>query len=106
MPLHPHNNVRPHVQGRFEALYSARLARGGEIICITADISGGNTVQIATGTRDKCVQVWLFDSSAHELKAVHLKAYGDNKGIVPKALAFDANEDRDLYVFGLYDGGL
>ena len=106
MPLHPHNNVRLHVQGRFEALYSARLARGGEIICITADISGGNTVRIATGTRDKCVQVWLFDSSAHELKAVHSKAYGDNKGIVPKALAFDANEDRDLYVFGLYDGGL
>jgi hypothetical protein len=94
------------VQGRFEALYSACLAQGGEIICITANISGGNRARIATGTRDRCVQVWLFDSNNRELKAVYLKAYGDNKGIVPKALAFDANEDRDLYVFGLYDGGL
>lgn len=94
------------IQGRFEALYSARLARGGEIICIAADISGGNTTRIVTGTRDKCVQVWLFNSITRELNAVYSRAYGDDKGIVPKALAFDANEDRDLYVFGLYDGGL
>ena len=66
----------------------------------------GNTVQIATGTQDKCVQVWLFNSSTHELKVVHSKAYGGNKGIVPKALAFNTNEDQDLYIFGLYDGGL
>jgi len=94
------------IQGRFEALYSARLARGGEIICIAADISGGNTTRIAIGTSDKCVQVWLFNSITRELNAVYSRAYGDDKGIVPKALAFDANEDRDLYVFGLYDGGL
>ena len=106
MPLHPHNNVKPYVQGHFEALYSAHLARGGEIICIMADISGGNTVRIATGTQDKCIQVWLFDSNTCELKAVHSKADGDNKGIVPKTLAFDANEDQDLYIFGLYDGCL
>ena len=33
-------------------------------------------------------------------------AYCDGKGIMPKALAFDSNEEWDFYVFGLYDGGL
>lgn len=93
-------------QDRFEALHSARLARGEEITSITVDISAEKTVRIATGTRDRCVQVWLFDSSTRELKEVYSMAYGDGKGIVPKALAFDANEERDFYVFGLYDGGL
>jgi hypothetical protein len=93
------------IQGRFETLYSVRLARGEEIIFITADISGEKT-RIATGTRDKCVQVWLFDSSVQELKKVISMAYGDSKGIVPKMLAFDVNDERDFYVFGLYDGGL
>ena len=105
MPL-IHTTLNHTIQGRFESIYPACLARGGEIICITADISGGDKVQIATGTCDKCIQVWLFDSSTRELKAVHLKAYGDGKGIVPKGLAFNVNEEWDLYIFGLYDGGL
>jgi hypothetical protein len=37
---------------------------------------------------------------------MHSKGYGEGKGIVPKAMAFDDNEERDLYIFGLYDGGL
>ena len=93
-------------QGCFEPVHSARLARGEEITCITADISGEKTVRIATGTRDRCVQVWLFDSSTRELKKVYSMEYSSDKGIVPKALAFDSNEERDFYVFGLYDGGL
>ena len=93
-------------QGCFEAVHSARLARGEEITCITADISGEKTVRIATGTRDRCVHVWLFDSSTRELKKVYSMEYSSDKGIVPKALAFDSNEERDFYVFGLYDGGL
>ncbi|KAF8960568.1 hypothetical protein BDZ97DRAFT_1760683 [Flammula alnicola] len=93
-------------KGRFEVIFSARLARGGEIICIAADTSNGSTVRLATGTRDKCVQVWLFDSSSRKLSPVHSKAYGSEKEIVPKAVAFDDNDEQDLYIFGLYDGGL
>ena len=93
-------------QSCFEALYSACLAKGEEIISIIADISGKKTVQIATGTQDRCVQVWLFDLSTCTLKNAHLMMYGDGKGIMPKALAFDSNEEWDFYVFGLYDGGL
>ena len=87
-------------------MHSVRIAKGGEILSLAVDISGGIATQIATGTRDKCVQVWLFDSSSRTLQSVHSKAYGDDKSIVPKALAFADNEAKDLYVFGLYDGGL
>jgi len=51
------------------------------------------------------VQVWAFDSSSRTLLPIHSKSY-ENKDIVPKTVAFDKNEDRDLYVFGLFDGGL
>ena len=87
-------------------MHSVRIAKGGEILSLAVDISGGIATRIATGTRDKCVQVWLFDSSSRTLQSVHSKAYGDDKSIVPKALAFADNEAKDLYVFGLYDGGL
>ena len=33
-------------------------------------------------------------------------AYRDGKGIMPKALTFNSNEEQDFYVFGLYDRGL
>lgn len=70
------------------------------------DTSGGTATRIATGTRDKCVQVWLFDSSSRSLVSVHSSAFSQDKDIVPKSLAFENNEKKDLCVFGLYDGGL
>jgi hypothetical protein len=62
--------------------------------------------RIAIGTRDKCVQVWVFDSNNRKLDPVFSKGYSADKDIIPKALAFDSNPERDLHVFGLYDGGL
>jgi len=73
---------------------------------LTADTTRGNATRIATGTRDKCVQVWSFDSSSRKLDSIHSNAFGHGKDIVPKGLAFEGNEKQDLYVFGLYDGGL
>ena len=70
-----------------------------------ADTSRGSATHIAMGTRNKCVQVWSFDSSSRKLTSVYSNAFGD-KDIIPKGLAFDNNETQDLYVFGLYDGGL
>ncbi|KDR78697.1 hypothetical protein GALMADRAFT_137715 [Galerina marginata CBS 339.88] len=93
-------------QSRFEAVFSTRIARGGEILCVTADITGNDQTRIATCTRDKCVQVWLFNSANCQLVPVYSKAYKDNREIVPKSVAFDDNANRDLFVFGLYDGGL
>ena len=99
-------DLRHFKQGRFEFVQSVRIARGGEILCMTADISGGSSIRFATGTRDKCVQVWSFDSSSRKLTPIHSKAFADDKDIVPKALAFDGSKDQNLFVFGLYDGGL
>lgn len=72
---------------------------------LTADTTRGNATRIATGTRDKCVQVWSFDSSSRKLVSIHSNAFGE-KDVIPKGLAFEANEKQDLHVFELYDGGL
>ena len=87
-------------------MHSVQIAKGGEILSLVVDISRGIATWIATGTRDKCVQVWLFDSSGQMLQSVHSKAYGNDKSIVPKALTFADNKAKDLYIFSLYDGGL
>lgn len=73
---------------------------------MAVDTSGGSTTRIATGTRDKCVQVWSFDSSSRKLDSVHSNAFSQDKDIIPKSLAFENNEKRDLCVFGLYDGAM
>lgn len=98
----------PHVnpKGRFEAIHSVRIGRGGEILSLAADTTTGNTTRIATGTRDKCVQVWTFEPITPKLVSIHSSAFSENKDIVPKALAFDNDPNRDLYIFGIFDGGL
>ncbi|KIM34831.1 hypothetical protein M413DRAFT_32993 [Hebeloma cylindrosporum] len=88
----------------FQVVHSARVARGGEIICIATCFSEEGPVRLATSTRDKCVQIWNFDIKAHVLSPIHSKMYEKEKDIVPKALAFDSN--HDLFVFDLYDGGI
>ncbi len=86
-------------------VFSARLALGGEILSMTAHISP-SFARIATGSRDKCIQVWDFDSSTCELKTVYSRRHGAERDIVPKALVFDNNPDKDVFAFGLYDGGM
>lgn len=93
-------------QCRFEAVNSSRIARGGEIIYVATDVSTSETARIATCTRDKCVQVWTFNAGNRTLHPVYSKAYSEERDIVPKALAFDNNADHDIFIFGLYDGGL
>jgi hypothetical protein len=83
-----------------------RIAKGGEILCIAVDTSGGSSTRIATGTRDSCVLVWSFDSSSRKLQPLHAGSYGDGKDIIPKGLAFADNATKDLHVFGLHDGAV
>jgi hypothetical protein len=75
-------------------------------LSVVADTTGSDLTRVATCTRDKCVQVWLFNSANCKLVPVYSKLYKGDRETVPKALAFDDNADRDLFVFGLYDGGL
>lgn len=81
-----------------------RTTKGGEILYIAVDVSGVDSTRIAICGRDKCLQLWNFDSGARKLESIFAKSFGEDKDIVPKALAFDNNIDRDLFIFGLYDG--
>ncbi len=80
-----------------------RTAKGGEILHIAVDVSGLDSTRIAICGRDKCLQLWNFNSAARKLDSIFAKSFGQDN-IVPKALAFDNNVDRDLFIFGLYDG--
>ncbi|KJA13417.1 hypothetical protein HYPSUDRAFT_209558 [Hypholoma sublateritium FD-334 SS-4] len=64
------------------------------------------SVRVVTGTRDKCIQVWEFDSTTHKLTTVFSRAHGVERDMVPKALAFDKGPQKDVLIFGFYDGGL
>jgi WD40 repeat protein len=94
------------LKGRFEAIHSVRIGRGGEILSLAADTTTGSTTRLATGTRDKCVQVWTFDSNTQQLVSVHSSAFSEKRDIVPKAIAFNSDPSHDLYIFGIFDGGL
>ncbi|KAH9478857.1 hypothetical protein JR316_0009319 [Psilocybe cubensis] len=95
-------------QDRFDVLHAARVALGGEITCIAVKAESSNVEisRIALGTRDKCIMVFTFNPTTKELVPIHSITYGDGQGTIPKAMAFDNNTRADLYVFGLYDGGL
>ena len=73
---------------------------------VTTDASTSEIARVAACTRDKCVQVWTFNAGNCKLLPVYSKAYLEERDVVPKALVIDNNADRDLFVFGLYDGGL
>ena len=90
-------------------VFSARLAFGGEVLSIASDVSSNISsavVRVATGSRDKCIQVWEFDASSRKLTTIFSKAHGTERDIVPKAMAFYTNSDKDILVFGYNDGGM
>ncbi|KJA13352.1 hypothetical protein HYPSUDRAFT_59954 [Hypholoma sublateritium FD-334 SS-4] len=89
----------------FKVIFSGRLALGSKILSMAADISS-TSVRVVTGSRDKCIQVWEFNSTTHKLAVLFSRVHGVERDIVPKALAFDKGPQKDVLVFGLYDGGL
>lgn len=99
------NADRYGVQDCFKVIFSARLATGSEILSMTVDISS-TSVRVATGSRDKCIQVWEFNSTTNKITATFSRMHGVERDIVPKALAFDKGPRKDVLVFGFYDGGL
>ena len=73
---------------------------------LAVDTTTSSTTCIATSTYDKCVQVWTFDSNTPKLVSVHSSAFSKKKSIVPKALAVNNDPSHNLYIFGIFDGGL
>ncbi|KAG2106904.1 WD40-repeat-containing domain protein [Suillus cothurnatus] len=86
-------------QKRFQEICTRRLGSGFEITCLSWDSTSSEAnTRIAVGTRDKIVQVLLLNANS-QLQSVFAVRL-DNT--VPKSVAFA--ENRDIYVFGLYDG--
>ncbi|KAG2053520.1 hypothetical protein BDR06DRAFT_1008660 [Suillus hirtellus] len=84
---------------KFQEICTRRLGSGFEITCLSwhSTSSEGN-LWIAVGMRDKIVQVLTLNASSQlqSVFAVRLE------NTVPKSVVFADN--RDVYVFGLYDG--
>ncbi len=86
-------------QIKFEEVVVKRVGTGSEITCITSDpTSAGTGVRLATGTRERQVMVWTFDNDVLvPSMSIQLAT------TVPKGIAFVSGQ-KDLYVWGMYDG--
>jgi hypothetical protein len=84
-------------QGGFEELFCRRIGTGCEIICITPEQT---TDRIAIGTRDRVVQVWVYNikDGLQSVFSIQLDT------TIPRAVDFVDNTAKDVYVFGLYNG--
>jgi hypothetical protein len=80
-------------------LCSKRIAFGAEITCIAWDRANEATFRLATGTRDRCVQLWSFNG-----KEVHEVFSRQLASTILRNIDFMENHAADLYVFGIYDG--
>lgn len=83
----------------FEEVVVKRVGTGSEITCMTSGpTDSGTGVRLATGTRERQVMVWTFDNDVLvPSMSIQLAT------TVPKGIAF-VDGQKDLYVWGLYDG--
>ncbi|KAJ8581076.1 hypothetical protein M405DRAFT_847264 [Rhizopogon salebrosus TDB-379] len=89
------------IDKNFQEICTRRLGSGFEITCLSWHLtSSESNIWIAVETRDNMVQVLILNTSA-QLQSVFAVRL-DNT--VPKSIAFTDN--RDIYVFGLYDGNV
>ncbi|KAG1767309.1 WD40-repeat-containing domain protein [Suillus placidus] len=83
----------------FNAKVSRRIGTGKEIMCLTYDHTGDDT-RIATGTRDRRVQVWAFDFKGPLIPIFSVEL----STMIPRTVNFNRTPGRNLLVFGMYDG--
>ncbi|KAG2126104.1 WD40-repeat-containing domain protein [Suillus cothurnatus] len=83
----------------FDAKVSRRIGTGKEIMCITYDHAGDDT-RIATGTRDRRVQVWSFDFKGPLIPVFSIEL----NSTILRTINFNRTASRNLLVFGMYDG--
>jgi hypothetical protein len=69
------------------------------VTCLTWDATNEATLRIASGTRDRFVQLWSFNGrDLHSNFSIQLAV------TIPKNIGFANNPGADLYVFGTYGG--
>ncbi|KAG2747123.1 WD40 repeat-like protein [Suillus brevipes Sb2] len=83
----------------FNAKVSRRIGTGKEIMCLTYDHTGDDT-RIATGTRDRRVQVWAFDFKGPLIPIFSVEL----STTIPRTVNFNRTPGRNVLVFGMYDG--
>jgi WD40 repeat protein len=83
----------------FNTKVSRRIGTGKEIMCLTYDHTGDDT-RIATGTRDRRVQVWAFDFKGPLIPIFSVEL----STTIPCTVNFNRTPGRNLLVFGMYDG--
>lgn len=89
------------LKSNFEELYSRRMATGAEITCLCWDsLDERGPVRIAFGTRDMAIQVLMFDPTRHLLPIFSVQLDVS----VPVCVSFVDNIDKDVQMFGAFDG--
>ncbi|KAG1894223.1 WD40-repeat-containing domain protein [Suillus fuscotomentosus] len=83
----------------FDAKVLRRIRTGKEIMCLTYDHTGEDT-RIASGTRDRCVQVWTFDFKGPLIPIFSVEL----ATTIPCTINFNCAANRNILVFGMYDG--
>ncbi|KAG1728745.1 WD40-repeat-containing domain protein [Suillus paluster] len=83
----------------FDTKVSRRISTGKEIMCLTYDHAEDDTC-IATGTQDKCVQVWSFDFKGPLIPIFSIEL----STTIPRTIHFNCTASQNLLVFGMYDG--
>lgn len=77
------------------------MATGAEITCLCWDsLDERGPVRIAFGTRDMAIQVWMFDTTRHLLPIFSVQL----EVSVPVCVSFVDNIDKDVQMFGAFDG--
>jgi hypothetical protein len=66
---------------------------------VSWDITNEATVRLASGTRDRLVQLWTFNGK--DLQSIFSIKLTET---VPRAIGFADNASADLYVIGMYAG--
>ncbi|KAG1756942.1 hypothetical protein EDD22DRAFT_850339 [Suillus occidentalis] len=83
----------------FDVKLSRRIGMGKEIMCLTYDHTGDDT-RIASGTRDRRVQVWAFDFKGPLVPIFSVEL----ATTIPRTVNFNRTASRNILVFGMYDG--
>jgi hypothetical protein len=83
----------------FDAKISRRIGTGKEIMCLTCDHTGNDT-RIASGTRDRRIQVWAFDFKGPLIPIFSVEL----ATTIPRTINFNHAASRNILVFGMYDG--
>jgi hypothetical protein len=89
-------------QTGFIELAANRIGAGSQITCIADDQYGSDNRRLAIGVRDRRILVVELDSKGGMLPIFSVTM----EKTVPSSLTFVNDEDRNVYVFGHYDGDL